>query len=1170
MCGIIAVLRRPSNRPIPGLPGLEADLGLARGHLESAGTLLEARGSALEAAIEIRLASAHIGAVDQALRGVPGTLALLSDPIAAASLESMAKLLNKQVELLDLILDSGVIDADHLEEINEALIEAKDAQWAVSNDRINTARSISGLLGGLDPEMNPGAVAAMHSVQVALSAIDRLEVRGRDSAGLQLFVTNPALELTNPEVLALIAQRADDRLFRGGAVCSVDGALAFVYKAAAEIGELGDNVAALRASISSDDLLHAALKGEGARITVLGHTRWASVGIISEANAHPLNSIESSQGGAGVGAGDAGAGGPYIAAVLNGDVDNFRELIEQHTLSIPSEITTDAKVIPALVSRALNADFATGSSPDLLVEAFSKTVSSFEGSMAIAAHSGADPNRLLLALRGSGQALYIGLADDSYVVASEPYGVVEEASQYIRLDGETPSDLDNPEASRGQIVVLDASLAGSLAGIERLSYDGSKIAVGASDLQRAEVTTRDIDRGDFPHFLLKEISESPASFRKTLRAKLIERDGLLCVDVGSEALPDAIRAQLSAGALRRVLVIGQGTAAVAGQSLAAALADLASSRLVVEALPATELSGFRLSEDMTETLVIAISQSGTTTDTNRTVDLVRSRGGVVISIVNRRGSDLTDRSDGVLYTSDGRDVEMSVASTKAFYAQIAAGFLLAFAIAEAAGAEIGDRQEFLTALRDLPAAMEVVLSRRDAARVIAENFAPAKRYWAVVGNGRNRIAAQEIRIKLSELCYKSIACDATEDKKHIDLSAEPLILVCAAGLRGSIADDVAKELSIYRAHKASAIAFVDDGEDRFSAAIATFAVPVTHPDLGFVLSAMAGHLFGYEAALAIDASAIPLRESRAAIEDAYGAAEQFDQSDYSRLGAKIAPLAERFFGLLRVGGYDGSLEAGTAVRLASLFRYATGMVPLDVFAIEWGIVGTPGVVIEALTTALTLAIDELTRPIDAIKHQAKTVTVGISRSDDALLRSPLVQAVLAAGAARDNLGYRVLRTLVALEAAVARVDGSTRYRIEGDPASDNAVIAVVERAGIGATFASRTEQDPRLRGTKQLVAVEGEVTIARGRSDGRIVVIVPEVKGADCVGLTLLHLELHEYLPPEIARGVLSGYRNRYTAIRSAVTETEPLFDDALLGDVAMADLLTVPVYTLADRWRER
>ena len=80
-----------------------------------------------------------------------------------------------------------------------------------------------------------------------------------------------------------------------------------------------------------------------------------------------------------------------------------------------------------------------------------------------------------------------------------------------------------------------------------------------------------------------------------------------------------------------------------------------------------------------------MSQSGTTTDTNRTVDLARERGAAVIGIVNRRNSDLTDKAHGVLYTSDGRDVEMSVASTKAFYAQVAAGALLACAISELAG-----------------------------------------------------------------------------------------------------------------------------------------------------------------------------------------------------------------------------------------------------------------------------------------------------------------------------------------------------------------------------------------------------------------------------------------------------------------------------------------------------
>ena len=92
-------------------------------------------------------------------------------------------------------------------------------------------------------------------------------------------------------------------------------------------------------------------------------------------------------------------------------------------------------------------------------------------------------------------------------------------------------------------------------------------------------------------------------------------------------------------ALREIFVIGQGTAAVAGNSLAALLNEEIDIR--VESLPSAELSGFRLRPSMTDTFVIAISQSGTTTDTNRTVDLIRARGGSVVSIVNRRDSELT-------------------------------------------------------------------------------------------------------------------------------------------------------------------------------------------------------------------------------------------------------------------------------------------------------------------------------------------------------------------------------------------------------------------------------------------------------------------------------------------------------------------------------------------------
>ena len=129
---------------------------------------------------------------------------------------------------------------------------------------------------------------------MALSAIDRLEVRGRDSAGLHLTVWDHGLDLDSAAGRAPCSRRVPaDPLFTSGSVrVTPEGALSFVYKAAAEIGELGDNTAALRAALRDDGLLQLALAAPTARVTVLGHTRWASVGIISEPNAHPLNHEE--------------------------------------------------------------------------------------------------------------------------------------------------------------------------------------------------------------------------------------------------------------------------------------------------------------------------------------------------------------------------------------------------------------------------------------------------------------------------------------------------------------------------------------------------------------------------------------------------------------------------------------------------------------------------------------------------------------------------------------------------------------------------------------------------------------------------------------------------------------------------------------------------------------
>ena len=205
--------------------------------------------------------------------------------------------------------------------------------------------------------------------------------------------------------------------------------------------------------------------------------------------------------------------------------------------------------------------------------------------------------------------------------------------------------------------------------------------------------------------------------------------------------------------------------------------------------------------------------------------------------------------------------------------------------------------------------------------------------------------------------------------------------MCAAGLSGSTADDVAKEVAIFRAHKAAPIVVADEDQSAVLGALAVLPVPAVDPRLGFILSTMAGHLFGYEAALAIDAQARPMREARSAIEQAAAhpqmvvkrrSCRSSPRSNEQRLRSSTCSAPVSSTAIWSVDGEQGRIASAVAL----------GSSPLEAYQIEYGKVGTPAVVLNDLAAALTLGIEELTRPIDAIKHQAKTVTVGISRSDE--------------------------------------------------------------------------------------------------------------------------------------------------------------------------------------------
>ncbi len=433
MCGIVGVLGRPGSRVAPDLIGLRAKLVETEAELARMGA--ELAGEPTVAALEA--AAGALRAVDRQLREGDGVGALVGDPVARAGLVHQGDRAAARLVEIEARLDASALDGADIEALNAALVTCKDALWSIRHDRIGLAVAVEELIGGAPS--GPAALDAFHAIQITLSAIDRLEVRGRDSAGLHVVVTGHGLDLDDPAVARLVARRSSDPLFTAGSVRTPNGGLAFVYKTAAEIGELGDNTARLRAQIRDDDLLHLALRADTAQASVLAHTRWASIGIISEANAHPLNQEELDADG------QVDKSRSYTIAALNGDVDNYADLKALDGLHFPAEITTDAKVIPALVARR------TGTGVDL-VEAFRSTVASFEGSVAIALQSTSDPDCLLLAQRGSGQALYVGLAPDSFVVASEPYGLVAECRVVHpprRRDHDRPGEPGEPRAGRG-------------------------------------------------------------------------------------------------------------------------------------------------------------------------------------------------------------------------------------------------------------------------------------------------------------------------------------------------------------------------------------------------------------------------------------------------------------------------------------------------------------------------------------------------------------------------------------------------------------------------------------------------------------------------------------------------------------------------------------------------
>ena len=529
--------------------------------------------------------------------------------------------------------------------------------------------------------------------------------------------------------------------------------------------------------------------------TGIAHTRWATHGEPSDVNAHPHYSESHN-----------------LAIVHNGIIENYLSLkteLERHGYHFASQ--TDTEVLIQLVQYMMDSHGIS------VEEAVPLALRNVIGAYAIVIINKNEPDRMIAARKGS--PLVIGVGDDEYFVGSDATPIIEFTNKVVYLEEE-------------QIAYIERG--GDLRITDLRSVEQTPV------VRELQMSLSEIEKGGFPHFMLKEIFEQP----RTLRASM---QGRLHPELGTVKLSGIIDNRERILGAKRFVICACGTSWHAGLIGKYIIEEL--TRIPVDVEYASEFR-YRKPVISPTDVVLAISQSGETADTLAAIKLAKESGAFLFGICNVVGSSIARETNTGCYTHIGP--EIGVASTKAFTAQVTTLFLIALSIAEQLGTVSDERRAYLVSeLQTIPHKISKILEHDSEIAELAKVFTYVRNFL-YLGRGYNYPVALEGALKLKEISYIHAEGYPAAEMKHgpIALIDDEMPVVVIAPKRGHY-DKILSNIQEIKARKGKIISIVTEGDtDVRNISDWCFEIPDTEECFVPILSVVPLQLLAYHVAIA--------------------------------------------------------------------------------------------------------------------------------------------------------------------------------------------------------------------------------------------------------------------------------------------------------------------------------